>query len=93
MKLGLKNISTIIPDDYTGLPSQSIDIVLLYDVFHMFSEKDKILKEIHRVLKPEGKLSFSDHHMKMREIEGIFDKSKLFTIAEKGLYTITLSKL
>ena len=91
-KHNLSNISTIMPGKNTGLPSQSIDVILLYDVFHMFSNKKQILNEIHRILKPEGKLSFSDHHMKEHEVKRIFDKSDQFYIAEKGMYTITFCK-
>ncbi|MBN1183164.1 MAG: class I SAM-dependent methyltransferase [Bacteroidales bacterium] len=91
-KFNLKNISTIMPGENTSLPSQSVDIVLLYDVFHMFSNKEGILKEIHRILKPDGKLSFSDHHMKKSRIEDIFGDTNLFSIAEKNMYTITLVK-
>ena len=33
-KNGLKNVETILSDCATGLPSESLDVALLYDVFH-----------------------------------------------------------
>ncbi|MFH1323270.1 MAG: methyltransferase domain-containing protein, partial [Methanobacteriota archaeon] len=59
---------TIHSDRRTGLPDKSLDAVLLYDAFHDLEKPDDVLKEIHRVLKSDGILSFSDHHMKEEEI-------------------------
>jgi len=42
---------------------------------------------LHRVLKPEGLLSFSDHHMKEDEILSGITESGLFTLSEKGKKT------
>ena len=33
-KNGLKNVETILSDCATGLPDESLDVALLYDVFH-----------------------------------------------------------
>jgi ubiquinone/menaquinone biosynthesis C-methylase UbiE len=63
-KKRLTNVETIISDRKTGLPDDSMDVVLLYDVFHDLTDPDDVLAELHRVLKPDGILSFSDHHMK-----------------------------
>jgi ubiquinone/menaquinone biosynthesis C-methylase UbiE len=59
-KKQLKNIETILSDLQTGLPDDSMDRVLLYDVFHDLTESDGVLKELHRALKPDGILSFGD---------------------------------
>ena len=40
----------------TGLLSGSVDIVLLYDGLHDVENKPAVLKEMHRVLKPQGTL-------------------------------------
>jgi ubiquinone/menaquinone biosynthesis C-methylase UbiE len=84
-KRRLTNIEAILSDCATGLPDQSTDVVLLYDTFHDLSEPDEVLAELHRVLKPEGILSFNDHHMK--EEEEIISKitgQGLFTLSRKG---------
>jgi ubiquinone/menaquinone biosynthesis C-methylase UbiE len=64
----LKNVETILSDCRTGLPDKSMDVVLLYDTFHDLSDPDGVSMELHRVLKANGILSFSDHHMKKNEI-------------------------
>lgn len=91
-KRGLKNIETICSDSATGLPDGSMDVVLLYDTFHHFSNPDVMLKELHRVLKPNGILSFSDHHMKETEIVENVTKSGLFKLSGKGKKTYCFRK-
>ena len=54
LKKQLTNIETICSDCTTGLPDKSIDLILLYDTFHEISEPDKLLRELHRVLKSDG---------------------------------------
>jgi ubiquinone/menaquinone biosynthesis C-methylase UbiE len=91
-KKQLMNIETILSDCRTGLPDSSVDVVLLYDAFHALSEPDKILEELHRVLKPDGILSFSDHHMKRNEIISKVTKRGLFMLISKGKRTYNFSK-
>ncbi|MCK4232201.1 class I SAM-dependent methyltransferase, partial [candidate division WOR-3 bacterium] len=55
---GLANTETICSDCATGLESESLDMILLYDVFHNLSNPDDVLSELNRVLKPDGILSF-----------------------------------
>jgi len=80
----LTNIETILSDCATGLPDESIDIVLLYDTFHKLSQPDKVLAELHRVLKPNGTLSFSDHHLKENEVISRITGEGLFKPLPKG---------
>lgn len=65
-KMKLMNIKTIHSDCKTGLPDKSLDVVLLYDIFHDLAKPDDVLKEIHRLIKSNGILSFSDHHIRDR---------------------------
>jgi ubiquinone/menaquinone biosynthesis C-methylase UbiE len=83
-KMGLANIETINSDCDTGLADNSVDVVLLHDVFHMFSNPNKILAELHRVLKPNGVLSFSNHHMREEDILAGITGNKLFKLSKKG---------
>ena len=39
----------------------SIDVALLYDALHDMENKQAVVKELHRVLKPQGSLSYKDH--------------------------------
>lgn len=89
----LKNVETIHSDCKTGLPDNSIDVVLLYDIFHLLAKPDEILREVHRVLKPDGILSFSDHHMKRDGILSKVTKKGLFKLLKKWKRTYSFAKL
>lgn len=92
-KKQLTNVETICSDCQTGLQDNSVDVVLLYDIFHDLSEPDKILEELHRVLKPRrGILSFSDHHMKEDEIVSKVTSSGLFKLSKTGERTFSFVK-
>jgi ubiquinone/menaquinone biosynthesis C-methylase UbiE len=86
-KKGLSNIVTIVTDCNTGLPSGCMDIVLLYDILHGLEERDRVLVEISRVLKTNGILSVSDHHMKKEKIVSQIIDGGLFTLSVQGIST------
>jgi ubiquinone/menaquinone biosynthesis C-methylase UbiE len=88
----LTNVKTIRSDCKTGLPDSSVDAVLLYDIFHMLSDPGAVLEELHRVLKPNGILSFSDHHMKESEIVSGIANGGLFRLSKKDKKTYTFVK-
>ncbi|MFB0515047.1 MAG: class I SAM-dependent methyltransferase [Candidatus Neomarinimicrobiota bacterium] len=88
----LTNIETILSDCATGLPDSHIDVAFLYDILHGLSELVAILKELHRVLKPEGLLSVNDHHLKAAEVIARVTRDGLFQMAGKGRWTINFSK-
>jgi len=56
-KESLSNVTTILSDRDTGLSDESIDVVLLYRTFYLVKDKQGLLDELHRVLKPGGILS------------------------------------
>ncbi len=88
----LTNVETINSDCPTGLPDSSVDAVLLYDTFHHLSDPDRVLEELARVLKPEGILSFSDHHIKEKEIVFKVTNRGLFKLSKKGKKTYSFLK-
>jgi 2-polyprenyl-3-methyl-5-hydroxy-6-metoxy-1,4-benzoquinol methylase len=89
-KKGLINVKTIQSDCSTGLPDGSLDVILLYDIFHDLNQPEKVLQELHRVLNPGGILSFSDHHLKESEIISRLTGSGLFKFASRGkVYTFS----
>ncbi len=73
-KEGLTNIKRINTSGKidTGLRSDSIDAVLLYDIIHLVGKDDsstlkdrkKLYKEAHRLIKPSGMLSVYPTHLK-----------------------------
>ena len=91
-KHGLKNVETILSDRKTGLPDESIDVVLLYDTFHDLADPNGVLEELKCVLKPNGILSLSDHHMKEGDIISEVTDRKLFRLLRKGEKTYSFLK-
>lgn len=92
-KKGLTNIKTIQSDCATGLKDDSIDIILLYDVFHHLNDPKRVLEEFHRVLKQNGILSFSDHHLKEDVILTKVADNNLFELSKKGEKTYSFLKV
>lgn len=93
-KKRLVNVATIYSDCGTGLPDQSIDVVLLYDVFHELSQPEQVLTELHRVLKPGGILSFNDHHIRaQKEILSRITGNGLFRLSGKGKRVYNFAKI
>jgi len=77
---GLKNVKTILSDLNTGLPNESVDIVLLYNVLPMVKNRPALIKELYRVLKPGGILSVKSGlvvNLYSREKMGTKDLEKL----------------
>ena len=91
-KKGISNVRVILSDCDTGLPPDSIDVVLLYDILHDLENRTKVLTELRRVLKPEGILSVSDHHLKEEEIISGITGGGLFKLSVKGKKTYSFSK-
>ena len=88
----LINVETICSDCKTGLQDDSLDVVLLYDIFHMLRDPNGVLKELYRVLKPSGILSFSDHHMKENAILSKITQGGLFELSKNGKRTYSFFK-
>jgi ubiquinone/menaquinone biosynthesis C-methylase UbiE len=92
LKKQLPNVETILSDCNTGLPDDSIDVVMLYDTFHDLVDQNRVLEELHRVLTPNGILSFSDHHMEENEILPKITENGLFRLLRKGERTYSFVK-
>jgi ubiquinone/menaquinone biosynthesis C-methylase UbiE len=89
---GITNVTTIESDCNTGLPDNHVDVVLLYDTFHNLSQPDDVLRELYRVLKSEGTLSFSDHHMNEKDILTSVTDKGFFKLLANGKKTYSFSK-
>ncbi len=60
---GLSNIQSVLVDSFnTGIAGASADIVLLVDMIHMVADRASLLREAHRLLKPDGLLFVSIEH-------------------------------
>jgi ubiquinone/menaquinone biosynthesis C-methylase UbiE len=90
-KRKLSNIQTITSDCETGLPSNSVDIILLHYIFNDLKNPDQILKELHRILKPQGILSFSEYSLE--KISPKVSQNGLFQVIAKGRKTHSFMKV
>ena len=91
-KKQLSNVETICSDCKTRLDDKSMDVILLYDIFHILRNPDSVMKELHRVLKPKGTMSFSDHHMNENDIMAKMAHGDLFLLSKKGKKTYSFFK-
>ena len=87
------NIETILSDGDTGLPDESVDAILLYGVLPEIKHKEPLLRELYRVLKPNGYLStrFCFRIKKERILE-IMEKTNLFYLKEQKGHILNFSK-
>jgi ubiquinone/menaquinone biosynthesis C-methylase UbiE len=79
-KESLTNVETITSGLETGLNDESLDHILLLDVYSWISTRVKLLKELYRVLKPEGKLSVLIDHMEPSEFLDDIEGTHLFAV-------------
>ncbi|MBW2148875.1 MAG: class I SAM-dependent methyltransferase [Deltaproteobacteria bacterium] len=91
-KRELTNVETILSDCKAGLPDNSMDVILLHNTYNDLGDPDGVLEELHRVLKPGGILSLSDHHMKENQILSKVTNKGLFKFYKKGKRTFTFLK-
>jgi len=76
----------------TGLADASINVALQCDVFHMLKKKGRVLAEIYRVLKADGILSFSDHHLREDMIIAPLTAGGKFKLVSRGAKTYSFAK-
>jgi ubiquinone/menaquinone biosynthesis C-methylase UbiE len=89
----LNNTTTILSPGPTSLPDSSVDVVLLYDVFHDLSQPDEVMIELNRILKADGILSVSDHHLTGDEIVSGITRNGMFRLTRKGENTYNFSRI
>jgi len=77
-RTGLANVEVKLADaGETGLPDESCDVSFLFGVAHSFKDVNKVLREMHRVLKRGGSLSIQSR---------LSEKELLRTVTAKGLF-------
>lgn len=83
-KEGLQNIETILSSNLkTSLRDRCVDVVLLHDVVHLIDERMTLLAEMHRVLRPGGRVSLYPMHMDKGEVSWQMRSSGFFLQAEE----------
>lgn len=91
-KKRLTNVKAICSDCQAGLPDDSVDVVLLYDTFHMLGDPEAVLSELHRVLRQDGTISFTADHMDKDDAVSRVTSSRLFRLSKEGAKTLSFSK-
>jgi ubiquinone/menaquinone biosynthesis C-methylase UbiE len=62
-KQALENIAPVLAKGYnTGLPDKIADMVCALDMFFALREPTTFLREVHRIIKPDGVLIIDDGH-------------------------------
>ena len=84
LKEKLTNIKTILSDRETGLPDECVDVVLLYDTFHLVRDQHALLKELHRILKSDGFLSADHAHTAREDFLETICAENLFSFQSQG---------
>ncbi|MHA1732635.1 MAG: class I SAM-dependent methyltransferase [Promethearchaeota archaeon] len=79
-KAGVGNVVPITASRDTGLDVGSVDVVLLYDVIHQLGDPGPVLEELHRVLKPGGRLSVQVHHVDPVKVVAEVEATGLFRL-------------
>ena len=93
-KGGFSNINTILSDGDTGLPNESIDVILLYGVLPEIKNKGLLLRELYRVLKPNGYLSTRFcFRMKRDKVLEIMEATGLFLLKEQKGHILNFDKI
>ncbi|MFW9843244.1 MAG: class I SAM-dependent methyltransferase [Candidatus Thorarchaeota archaeon] len=91
-KEGLTNIETILSGLETGLADESLDYILLFDVYTWIPNKRPLLKELSRILKSTGKMSVLIDHTNPEEFINDLRCYGFFNIEIQDDNFFTLSK-
>ena len=84
----LKNVRVLAGGNIAKIGDGSVDLVLLYDILHIFSDSNAVLKTLHRTLKCDGILPVSDHHMLTDDIISKITCSGLYRLKKHSQLTL-----
>jgi ubiquinone/menaquinone biosynthesis C-methylase UbiE len=80
---GLDNVYTILLESHpVSIPTGSADLVLLLDTLHAVRDKEGLLSDIARVLKPDGHLFMDPGHMNLEKALEQVETSGLFRLED-----------
>ncbi len=71
-----------------GIETGTVDVALLYDVFHHIPDQAALLADLARVLRPGGTLSVNDHHMEDDALAAAVTSGALFRRTAQHAHTI-----
>jgi len=83
-KYNLKNVKPFLVKDYKcDIPDNTADVIYALDMFHMVKQSDLFLKELHRMLKKNGRLIIEDGHQPREQSRQKINITKLWKIIEE----------
>ena len=100
-KHNLENVKTIITENGTGLPDESIDVALLFNVIFMIEDQEKLIDELHRILKKGGVISivnnglgskFKNQQVAEERLTELFCANNNFVLLEKVRHNLNFIK-
>ena len=97
-KISKTSLDNVLPVLSTGYPvdidSQSADVIYALDMFHHVKDAKAFLRELRRLLKPDGKLFIENGHQPFNEAKEKILKSDCWTIVEEegNLFECELKK-
>ena len=101
IKHNLDNVKTIITGNGTGLPDESIDVALLFNVIFMIKDKEKLIDELYRILKEGGVISivnnglgskFMNKQVAEESLTELFCVKNSFVLSEKVRNNLNFKK-
>jgi ubiquinone/menaquinone biosynthesis C-methylase UbiE len=89
---GLTNVEVKLADaSETGLPEESVDVAFLFSVIHSVKNLNKLLTEMHRVLKTHGILSVQSRLPEKKVVETV-TANGLFAFREEAKGVLVFEK-
>ncbi|HEY5556605.1 class I SAM-dependent methyltransferase [Acetobacterium sp.] len=99
---GLANVTTLKTDEYDlKIPIESVSFALLALVLHEIDDKKRMITEIHRILKPEGRIAVIEwikedtemgppcaHRIGKEDVDALFTAEKFERIDSKKIATV-----
>ena len=90
---GLQNVTPVLAQGYdTGLPSATADLGVFLDAFHMVADPEALLREVHRLLKPNGMLLMDPGHSRLPPVLARVERLGLFVMQQLAGHRMLLRR-
>lgn len=88
-KYKLENVEGVLAEGYScSLPNKTSDVVYALDMFHMIENPGELLRELARIVKPDGKVIVEDGHQPRKETLEKINKTGMFSIVSENKYHV-----